>query len=301
LLWLLAPIAGLVELGAHLYFAGRAPRETDFAELKSEVERLRNTGELVVIAPEWAEPLARKAFGEELMPLADVARSDATGYERALEIGMLDQRSPELSGWTELAEERDGPFLLRTLKNPHYEAVRYAFNEHVRPSELFVVEWNGEAEHNCDFTPRARVTAGGLGGHVAYPAERFRCSGGEAYFAGVTLIDDQRYRPRRCLYAHPPVNAVLHLRFPNVPAGKKLRGYGGQSFLLTRDGNAAPIEFAIFIDGHEIGRRDFLDQQGFSPFEFAIGRGAPERVEVTFQVQSKSPVGREFCFAAEMR
>jgi hypothetical protein len=301
LAWLSVPLIGLGELGAHLYFAGAAPRESDWEELAPLVDHQRQPGDLVTVAPGWTEPLARRALGEDVMPLADVARADVSGYSHAVEVSLLGQHSTELSGWRELSFEEQGRFSVRRLENPHFEPVLYAFNDHVRQNQLSVVEWNGEAERTCDYTDRARVTAGGLGGHVTYPRLRYRCSGGEDYFVGVTVIDDQHYRPRRCIFAHPPVNALLHLRFSNVPAGKVLRGWGGRSYLLSRDGGGTPVEFAAYVDRKEVGRRLFNDDQGFSAFEFPAGEPGEGKVEVIFEIQTRSAKNRDFCFQAEMR
>ncbi|HWA71348.1 MAG TPA: hypothetical protein VG937_03390 [Polyangiaceae bacterium] len=300
LAWLSVPLIGVAELSAHLYFVGAAPVEAEWEDLAPAVEHQRQDGDLVTIAPLWAEPLARKALGEDLMPLADVARAEDSGYAHAIEVSVLEQRSPELANWRELSSEAIGRFKVRRLENPKFEAILYAFNDHVRQNELFVVEWNGEAERTCDYTAQARPSAGGLGGHPAYPRERYRCSGGEDYFVGLTVIEDQSYRPRRCIFAHPPVNAMLHLRFPSVPSGKKLHGWGGRGFLRSRDGGGTPVEFAAYVDGKEVGRRLFNDDQGFSAFDFPMPPGTGP-VEVTFEVQTRVAQNRDFCFEAEVR
>lgn len=300
-LWLSVPLLGLTELALHVWYAGRAPHFEAWAALGPVVESVHQPGDLMIIAPEWAEPIARQTFGEELMPLTDVARADNSGYAHALEISLLGQRSPDFASWRVLEDKQSGAFELRRLENPAYQPTLYAFADHVDPRQLFVAEWNGDAERTCSFTDAARVTAGGLPGHVTYPRERFRCLGGEQYFVGVTVIDDQNYRPRRCIFAHPLVGALLHLRFRDVPLGKMLRGYAGQSYLIARDGIGTPVEFAAYVDGKEVGRRPFFDERGWDHFEFPLDGFASARGEVTFEVQSKSAQNREFCFQAEMR
>ncbi len=300
LVWLLVPLAGLVELGAHWYFAERAPRPDDWQNVVPDVERLARPGDLIVIAPSWAEPLGRQALGEGMMPLSDVARAEATGYSHAIELGLFGKRDPELANWIEIEHERSGPFSLRRLLNPQREAVVFSFTEHAEPPFLTVTEWNGEAQHECEYTTKARASSGGLGGHVTYPRERYRCSA-DPFLVGKTVIDDAQYRPRQCIYAHPPASAWLHLRYPKVPAGKKLRGHAGMSYLIARDGSGTPVEFAVYVDNKEIGRRLFSDSQGFTVFEFPFDSAGRAKVDVTFEVQSKSTTGREFCFSAEMR
>jgi len=303
LLLLLLPLAGIAELALDLLFATRAPQLSEWVDALPQLQAAHRDGDLIVVAPEWAEPLARQAFGDSLLPLVDIARPDLAPYARVVEVSLFDQHAPELGKFKELARETSGKFLIRTLENPSHERTLYAFSDHVRPNELFVVEWNGEAEHTCEFSARAASSTGGLGGHNAYPRERFRCNGGEPYFVGVTVIDDQRYRPRRCVYAHPLLNGNLHLRFPRVPVGKKVKGYAGESFLIARDApSEAAVELGIFIDGREIGRRTFKASEGMSGFEFLVPRGsAAPTMEVTFQIQSKAPRDREFCFQAEVR
>src|SRR5258708_6517904 len=117
-LWLLVPSLGVAELGGHFYFSSRPARLDEWKAVRPAVERLRKRSELIVVAPEWAEPNARAAFGDALMPLEDVARADDTTYPRALEISTLGVAAPELSGWRILGEERSGKFRLRLLENP---------------------------------------------------------------------------------------------------------------------------------------------------------------------------------------
>ena len=301
LAWLLLPLAGLVELASHAYFAYRPPSVPEWSQVRAEVEQAARPGDLVVVAPAWAEPIARQALGEGLMPLADVARLGNASYSHALELSILGQHAGEFSDWIEIERVESDKFTLRRLLNPKRVPVVYAFNDHAEPPELQVIEWNGEAQHECEYTTKARSSAGGLGGHVTYPRERYRCSGGDPFLVGLTVIDDKEYRPRRCIYAHPKANSWLLLRFLKVPVGKKIGGAGGMSYLIARDGTGLPVEFAVYIDNKEIGRRLFEDQKGFDPFEFSFEAGERKTVDVTFEIQSKQTAEREFCFTAEMR
>jgi hypothetical protein len=302
-LLLLVPLVGIAELALDLFFASRAPSLSEWVDAVPRLQAAHREGDLIVIAPEWAEPLARQAFGDGFMPLGNVARQDVAPYARVLEVSLFGRRAPELARFKELARESSGKLLIRTLENPAPEPTIYAFSDHVRPRDLFVVEGNGEAERACEFTPLAAASSGGLGGHNAYPRERFRCDGGEPYFVGVTLMEDQRYRPRRCVYAHPLPDRSLYLRFPRVPAGKKIKGYAGESFLIARDAPAeATVELAVLVDRKEVGRRVFRASAGFTPFEFSMASpSASETVEVSFRVLSQAPAEREFCFQAEVR
>src|SRR5689334_19338527 len=95
-LLLAIPIAGLVELGLHFWLAARPPRFDDWAALREPVAALADRSAPVVVAPRWAEPLARQALGDERMPIEHVARPDVTRFERAVEVSILGERAPEL-------------------------------------------------------------------------------------------------------------------------------------------------------------------------------------------------------------
>lgn len=298
LLFLLVPLAGLAELGGQFYVSHRAPRPEEWREVRATLAGLRKSDELVVVAPLWAEPLARHAFGDELMPLAHVARPDESGFARAIEVSVLGQHAPELAGWRVVAEERHGRFSFRTLSNPAPEAVSFDFVDHVKPEQLEVFE----GRTPCRFNPRATVSNGSLGGNPTFPAERFQCGGGEWFFAGVTVIDDDHeYRPRRCIWAHPPPGGPLVLRFRDVPLGGKIRGFGGLPWLLFRDSvGAPPVEIEVRVDGASIGTHLHRDEQGWAPFAFATGR-AGTRASVEFEIRSASIKDRHFCFQADTR
>jgi hypothetical protein len=300
--WLLIPLVGIVEAVAHGIFAARAPDARAWERLPASVDSIRQPGDLVVVAPAWAEPLARFALGDSVMPLEHVSRADASGHAFALEVSLFGERSPDLTDFTtEVAVLEAPPFVLRRLKSPAYRPVLYAFTDHVRPDHLSVTEPDGGSEKACPFTERARPTAGGLPGHPTYPRERFRCAGGEPFFVGVTVIDDQAYRPRRCIYAQPPRDGgPLRLRFSGVPLGREIRGYGGRPYLIFRDGVGAPVSVAAYVDGHKVGESIHPDEAGFSPFRFELGARSG-LAEVVFEVTAAEPRYRQFCFTAEMR
>ena len=78
-------------------------------------------------------------------------------------------------------------------------------------------------------------------------------------------------------------------------------GLSSFTVVRSRDGGGTPVEFAAYVDGKEVGRRLFNDDQGFSEFEFPIEEVADGPVEVTFEVQTRVAQNRDFCFEAEMR
>ena len=298
LLWLLLPIAGLAELGWFVRDARSAPRIDEWQALRGEVGKLKGASDLVIVAPEWADPIARHAFGDALMPIADLARPDVSAYARAIEVDALGDSAGELEGWRVASEQHVGRFRIRTRENPKPAKVLFSFVDRAQPPTL-EVSFGGAG--TCAFTPRAPSSAGGLHGHLAFPRERYLCGGGEEFFVGVTILDDQQYRPRRCLWAEPRPGETLHLLYKSVPIGKILYGYAGLSYFLFRDGKHGPITFSARIGTEAVGSYEHRDETGWHGFQFDTGRFAGQTADVEFTVSSDDPYDRQFCFYADTR
>jgi len=162
-LWLLLPIAGLAELFAFVHDARSAPRLNEWQALRGELAALKRPTDLVVVAPEWADPLPRAAFGE------------------------LNATADEVASWPVREERRVGRFRIRVRENPAPARILFSFLNEARPPVLSVTDLATdlaqEGARPCAFTTHAASSAGGLHGHLAFPRERFNC-GGEEFFVG---------------------------------------------------------------------------------------------------------------------
>ncbi|HVU05150.1 MAG TPA: hypothetical protein VHE30_25550 [Polyangiaceae bacterium] len=298
LAWLLVPALGLAELGGHFYFSTRAPGLDEWRAVTPTVRKLRTRDELVVVAPDWAEPNARYAFGDELMPLSAVARADESTFPRAIEVSILSASAPELRGFKIVSEARSGKFRLRVLENPAPAKVLYDFVEHVRDAK--VAELRGGAETPCPLNAHAHPTAGGLHGDPAFPALRHECGGADSHFVGVTVVEDENWRGRRCLWAMPVPGATLAVRFDAVPLGKTIRGYGTLPQWTERELRGAPVEVTVLVAGSPVGTYVHRDGDGWKRFEFPVAAPSPSDVE--FRISSpRGGRDRQFCFQADSR
>jgi len=298
-LWLLIPGLGVVELLAHAWFATRAPRIEEWQALRARVASEKRAGEPLVVAPDWAEPLARYAFGDRLFPLDELARSDDEGVRRVLEVSALGARNESTRAWRVVSEARQGRFSLRVLENPRPVLAAYRFIEHVNPEDLAVVVVRGEEATPCAFTDHARPSAGGLHGEVAFPSNRFACRGLESSFVGITVIDDQDYRPRRCIWAQPPPGGALRLTFSRVPLGGELRGFAGLSYFLFRDSAAPPVRLRLSSQGNPLGSYVHEDRSGWHAFRFSTPALAGRTASVELELRAGDAAQRDFCFVLE--
>jgi hypothetical protein len=297
----LVGLLGLLELGFHIHFAHAAPTVEQWVALKPAVEKIVAPGTLILTSPPWAEPNARLALGPERMPLGHVARPDETGFEHALEISILGERAPALHDWHLDDEHREGGFVLRSWTNPHASPVRYEFLDHLLPDEASVslVRAKGPADP-CPYGT-GKVTNGDLGGHPTFPRKRFLCPGAEWQMVGVTVIEDQDYRPRRCMWAHPTNKGTLVVRFESVPMGSSITGYGALPYLFERESHGTPVELEALVGGTSVGRYQHVDGDGWKRFEFSTAAFAGQSQPVEFQVRSRIVRDRQFCFQASVR
>ena len=279
----------------------RAPRVAEWQAVRAQVAQRKRPSDLLIVAPEWADPIARFAFGDQLMPIADEARADSSAYSRAIEVDALGASAAELDGWAVVEQHSAGRFQIRVRENPHPEEVLFSFLDNARPPSLSVTAGDaGQSERVCVYSQHARPSAGGLHGHLAFPRERFLC-GGEEFFVGITILDDEQYRPRRCLWAEPRGGESVRLSFANVPMGRKIYGYAGLSYFLFRDGAHEPTTITVHVDGQPVGSYEHHDERGWHHFEFDTERFAGQRAAVEFDVTSDDPSDRQLCFYADTR
>lgn len=292
-------IVGLVELIGALAVPRRAVGVSDFARAKSAVARLKKAGDFVVVAPDWAEPLARAALGDALMPVAELARADDSSFARAIELSLPGDPASTVGGWPVTQRMAVGALHVSVRENPAPARLAFRFLENLERASVSL-ERRGRRVA-CPWTEHGMPAAGGLHGSVAFPRRRFQCPGRTELFVGITVIDDQRYRPRRCLWAHPPGRGALSIRFDDVPLGARVTGYAGLSYFLFRDGGGAPVDLQVRVDGESVGRYRHHEERGWAPFAFATPGKAGRRGDVEFRVTSADAHARHFCFYADTR
>jgi hypothetical protein len=291
-------VVGLSELLAALWVSSRATSLGDFESARSTLSELRRPGDLIVVAPQWAEPLARAAFGDAWMPLEHLARADASTFERAVEVALPGHVAPDVADWPVQGGAASAGLELRVRANP--APVHPVFRFDALEAARVFVESRGRRQ-DCAWTERAAPSAGGLHGAVAAPSRRFQCRDGAEHYVGTTIIDDEQYRPRRCVWAHPPRRGALVIRFEDVPLGERIDGYAGLSYFQFRDGVEAPVDLEVRVDGASLGRYRHRDERGWASFRFATPGKRGARGDVEFRVESRAARQRHFCFYADAR
>ena len=291
----LVPLVGGLELGLHQYFAARAPGFPAYQALGKEILRRKQPGVPVVVSPAWAEPLVRQA-APAAFPVAELARPDDRGFARFLEVSLLGATAAELADFPIREQQEHGAFTLLLRDSPRFEESYFDFVTAVESGAAEVWHEVAAGRSRCSLVDRQRATTGGLHGSVARPARRFECPGGR--FVGVTLIEDQQYRARRCILVDPARAGHIVLRFAAVPASGRLVGFTGFPYFLSRDQRGKPVELALSEDGRELGRRGSEPRDGWQRFD--VRRPGPAAaIEVAVLRHQDEP--GDFCFALEAR
>ena len=301
-LWLLLPLAGVAEPLIGAYQGRRFPRVQEWVELKPQIAALKGPRDLVIIAPRWAEPIARHAFGDELMPIVNCARADEASFERVIEIDALSEHDSGVASWPLLSDRAFGNFRVELRKNPDYRSIGFTMIDHVRPPDLRVFETHNGKKLECQYTTTATPSAGGLLGRPMFPLERFTCGRSEANFVGITIIDDQNFGPRRCIWANPAPGDTIALVFSPVLLQRAVHGYVGLPYFTFRDEGWRPIEMSLSVDQVKIGSHLHVPESGWQPFEFATTQYEGQLAQVEFAIKDTGdPREHELCFYADVR
>jgi hypothetical protein len=118
---------------------------------------------------------------------------------------------------------------------------------------------------------------------------------------GQTVIEDENYLPRRCIWAQPAEGQKTVIRFEAVVLGKSITGYGALPYFLERESKGTPVELEVRVDAEQVGRFKHQDGEGWKRFEFDTSAYAGQTHDVEFRVSSKKSRAREFCFQAAVR
>ncbi len=295
LLALALPAVGAVEFALQLFFEPRAPAADEYGALLPAIEALHHEGDLVVVNPPWAEPHVRRALGDRYFPLNVVARADEQRFERAIEVRLPSAGRSALIQYVERSRKSVGEFEVAVLENP--QAQRPLFDFVANLDEAHATVFGTEPLAACRYNYRAKVVTGGLFGFPTFPAQRFECERGDLNVSR-TVAADQDYRPRVCIYAHPPATGSRTIRFAKVPIGQRLRGHAMLHWMHEREATGSDVHLEVRVGGASLGEVTHVDGQGWLGFSFPTEQLAGSEAEVEFVVSGDGNSPRPFCFEA---
>ena len=105
-------LLALVETANALLAPSRAPSDADWTSAAAKIRSEFRSGDLVVTAPAWADPVMRLKLGD-LVPQNVAGRMDAARYGRIWEISQRGARAPETGGGNLADRARFGRLTVR--------------------------------------------------------------------------------------------------------------------------------------------------------------------------------------------
>jgi hypothetical protein len=288
------PALGLVELAAHAVETRRVASDADWNAARDYVAAQARHEDLVAFAPGWADPIGRAHFGPALATLEREARADETRFPRALEVSIRGAHLPAFAEWRRSGEQRFGSVSVTTWENPAPAQVIDDLVSRVDAQHLRVSR--GDAD--CPFQHGA-AQSGGLGFGPTIPGDHFACPGGA--FVGASVVADLDYVPHRCVFAPPPGNAPLRLRFADVRFGHLLHGHHALYVEAERDRKGAPVTLSFRSGDAALGTVVHRDGDGWKPFELDTSALAGQTGELLVEISSPGGERRLYCFEADTR
>ena len=269
------------------------PDEAAFAPAAAAIRRAYQAGDLIVIAPFYATR-AREYLGD-LHPLAvrrpvmeDLDIRDRVwlfalfGAEEALGAQL------EARGFVPAFARHEAGISVMRFERSKRARVTFDFVESFRSAR--VVHERGGEEIPCD----RWIDQNGQGG----PPGRWSCRTNRDWFYFAPEWHRMGDHLRWCLWAHPPNDGRLIIRYPDVPIAGVLAGRAGHTLNSSRRARA-PVNLDVSFGDGPSQRFVFGLQDTFRPFRLRVPTSTTTMV--TFAVSSPDAGANHFCFAADIR
>jgi len=280
-LWVVLGMLGLaaVESTNALVAPLMAPSDADWQAAADQVRAGFQTGDLIVAAPAWADPVMRLHLGD-LVPVPVAGRLDDKRFGRVWEISQRGARAPESRG--DLKKETGfGALTVRLLTR---SAPQVHFDTLASWSEAVVTrETPGRAPVTCSRQPT-----------------QFLCTDRTDNFVRPVVLEIG-HTLRNALYLLPMPGATMNIDFPSVRMGKVLAVGGGLHHVWFRKASQHTVTLRVYIDDQLLLEQISGNRTGWQVDEIDTGAFAGRHARVRFEISSAHPHARHFGFRAESR
>jgi hypothetical protein len=273
-------VLAVVETTVALLAPSRAPKDADWQAAAQEIRAAFASGDLIVAAPAWADPIMRLHLGD-LVPLPVAARFDDARFGRVWEIGQRGAHAPEAVRGAVALEKRFGALTLRRVDRPPAVIV-HDFLEH----------WT-----------EARVTRRSPGRpDVPCPwnGDRFQCPDISFNFVRLETVEVD-LAVHRGLLAQPVGNATVVIDYPAVPLGRELVVATGMHDVWQRKAGHGVVDMRVLVEGTPQAAIEATNDTGWQLTHIDTSAHAGRVVDVRFEITSPEPYQRHFVLAAEAR
>ncbi|GAC1352177.1 MAG: hypothetical protein NVS3B20_09380 [Polyangiales bacterium] len=315
----LLPLTAIVELVVGEVQHRSVPTNSEWEAAVRRALAIKRPGDAIIVAPRWAEPLGRRAFGAispapqassgETVGKADydihiAGRADLDTVKRALELSIRGNDEPQTTRWRKVSEEKFGHVALRILENPSpQELVRDLVDEvdgTAKVSRVFPTSTEPCRFEEAGFQHIPQLFLGPV-----QPFNRWLCMPYDTNwsFVGPSVITDLNYVPRRCIYMHPHGDGVTTIEFPPRPIGTRVVAYLGLHVYAERELKGADIFARVSGAGKEVAMVRHRDGDGWLRFEGSTAEFAHTSQPVKLETWALGGLSaqRVMCLSAQLR
>lgn len=272
-------LLAVVETAQALIAPSRAPTDADWSAAAGVVRAGFQPGDLIVAAPDWADPVVRMHLGD-LITVPAAARMDDARFPRVWEITQRGARAVEARG-SVTVDRRFGALTVRCYQRPAAD-VTYDFLERWHEAQVTVWEVGGRSPSPCPWR-----------------GDRFVCPGSGASLHRELVEVDTRIR--RALLAPPSAGTITVVEFPAVPLGRELAVAAGLHDVWARKYATGTVYLKVLVGGVEVLGTSVGNRSGWQRLRADTAARAGQVLPVRFEISSPQPNLRHFAFAAEAR
>lgn len=270
----------LIETAVAVIAPLRAPTDADWQGAAQEVRGQFQKGDLIVAAPDWADPVVRMHLGD-LIPVPVAARLDDAAFGRVWEIGQGGANAPETARGAVALTRTFGALTVRRVdRSP--AVVTYDFVSRWADATLSRVGNDG------------KITACVAG------ADRLACPDIGFNFVKSQLVEVDT-RLRQALLAQPVGGATVVVEYPAVPLGRELVVATGMHNVWMRKAARGTVDLKVTVDGSPRMTVTTSNDTGWTVRHVDTAGLEGKTAPVRFEITSAAPYQRHFAFAAEAR
>jgi hypothetical protein len=263
---------------------GRLPSDHDYRRANEAIAARARPGDVIVLAPAWAERGRAFLTAAPVEAGYDLARDEHPGAKRLWLVALTEAPRFDLEAARGALAARGpsvevlkiGALWLELFDAPGSE-VSFSLTESLASA---VVSNAGDRGETCRHD--------GAGRHQCSHADWNHVQ------AGWHEVDE---RPLRCVWAHPVDEGPLEVRFEDVPLRGTLHVRAAMTDAAASFVRGAPVTLAVRADEAPIGRLVVENRPGVQRARLKL-EGLPERGAVTFSVSTPASALRHFCFDA---
>lgn len=299
--WVALLVLPVVEVAGSLGVRAGVAEDADWAAAAEVVRAEHREGDVVTVAPAWADPVLRLHLGD-LIGLEGAGRADLARYERLWVLSIRGHDAPDQPSASPELEREVGPITVRRWSLGD-SPVLYDFVDRVESARVSFTE--GGRTEPCPLRRGAPRGGSGLFQPPMAPSARFVCDPRREWlWVGPTVMEDLHLRPRRCIWQHPIGPEPVEITFEDVPLGTHLVLYGGLYYIHERAHHGGVTRVSVRVDGDLVGHMDHHDGDGYKRTVIVTrppGADGPSTGTVSIATTADNPYHRSMCWSATTR